>query len=178
MRTRSIILLFIASLFLTPMLINSGQATDEEDYSLQIKITTSCLLRFQSISPIDVKVELTNIGNKTFNGTLSIEGETREGLYWPPLEYPISNLTKDAVQGYTRSFGSYDAGIYWFTIKIVEERSSTIKLYRDSKLVDEGWQVEAKTSISLRSFGEFIAILAIVVGAIVAIAVAVYKKKK
>lgn len=176
MRTKNIVLFFIISLFLMPMLINSSQAIEEE-YSLQTKITISCFPPYQSVSPIVVNVELTNMGNETFNGTLTIQGRTKDSSY-TSHEYPISNLTKDVVLAYAYRVSTDYAGRYWFTIKIEEEHLSTIKLYRDSTLIDEGFRVETTPSIFLRSFTEFIAILGIVVSAIVAIAVAIYMKKK
>ena len=176
MQTKSIFLFFIICLFLIPMLFNPCQAIEEE-YSLKIKITTSCAIPYQSVSSIVVSVKLTNMGNETFNGTLTIKGKTKDSSY-ASREYLISNLTKDAVQAYTYSVATDYAGRYWFTIKIEEEHLSTIELYEDSELTDKGIRVEAEDSIFLRSFTEFIAILGAVVGAIVSIAVAVYMKKK
>lgn len=178
MRIKSVILFFEMCLFLAPMLINSCQAIDGKEYSLQIKITTSCPIPFQSVSGIVVKVELTNMGNETFNGTLTVECQTKEG-YWEPLGYPISNLTKGAIYGFSRSVSTDYAGRYWFTVTIEEEHLSTIKLYEDSRLIDEGWHVEAKDSIFLRSFTEFIMIVTgIVVPIGLAIVAYVYSRKK
>jgi hypothetical protein len=175
MRTKNIILFFTICLFLTPILIDPCHSIDE--YSLEIKITISCFPPFQSVSSIHAKIELTNMGNKTFNGTLTIEGKTEDGQY-PPIDYPISNLTKEAVQVYENSYRTDDVGTYWFTVKIEGDNFSTVKLYRDSTLVDEGFQVEATSSIFLHSFAEFLTIIGIIVAAIVSIAVAVYIKKK
>jgi len=176
MRTKSTVVSFIICFFLLPMLINSCQAIEEKEYSLQIKITTSYFPPFQSVCSAVVSVELTNIGNETFNGTLIIEGKTDKHSY-APVEYPISNLNKNAVEHYSKSFRTDDEGTYWFTVKIQEEHFSTIKLYRGSILVDEGQQVEAGDSIFLYSFTHFLMILGIVATVIVGIA-AIYRRKR
>lgn len=170
-------LFIIIYLFLISISIKSCQAIDGKEYSLQIKITTSCAIPYQSVSPIAVSVELSNMGNETFNGTLSIEGETTEGHYGA-REYPISNLTKNVVNTFIYSVSTDYAGRYWFTVKIEEEHLSTIKLYQDSTLIEEGIRVQATSSIFLHSFTEFIAIVGIVVAAIVSIAGIVYSRKR
>lgn len=178
MRIKSIILFSVICLFLPPMLINSCQATDEEEHSLQIKIATSCFPPFQSICTAVVKVELTNIGNETFNGTLTIEGKTDKHSY-EPRKYNVSNLTKDAVQGFAYSARTDDERTYWFTVTIEEEHDSIIKLYEDSTLIDEGWLVEAENSIFLYSFTQFLLIITgIVVPIGLAIVAYVYSRKK
>lgn len=169
------------SLLFMLMSINSCQALEE--YSLQIKVAVhpkgilAPFLAFQSVSPVVVSVELSNMGNNTFNGTLTIKGKTEDGSY-TPMEYPISNLTKDVVHSYSASFRTDDAGTYWFTIEIESNKTlSNIKLYEDSILKDEGYQVEVKDSIFYHSFSEFIAIVGIIVGAIVTL-VAVYLRRR
>lgn len=152
------------------MSISSCQAIEEKEYSLQIKITSSCSIPYQSVFPIVVTVELSNMGNETFNGTLTIEGETKDGHYGQS-KYSISNLTKGVIQVYIYSVSTDYAGRYWFTINIEEEHLSRIKLYQDSTLIDEAMRVRATSSIFLHSFTEFIAIVGIIVGAIVSLIV-------
>lgn len=177
MITRRVTHVLTFSLFLMLLSINPCQALEE--YSLEIKVTVSTypFLAFQSVSPIFVTVEISNIGNNTFNGTLWIEGKTEDGAY-SPLEFPISNLTKDIAKTYSSSFRTDDVGTYWFTIKIEPNQTlSSIKLYEGSILKDEGFRVSLTKSTFIHSFSEFIAILAIVIGAIVAVIIAIYQKK-
>ena len=178
MRLKNIVILFGACLLLICTSINSCTALEEKEYSLEIKMTTSCFPPFQSVAPVVVSVELRNMGNVTFNGTLTISGRTDRGHSYSPIEYPITNLTSNKVLCFEQPFASYDDGIYWFTAEIEPDEVATIKLYQDSVLKDEGFQVQAKGSILLYSFSVFIAIVGIIVGAIVTIAVAIYKKKK
>lgn len=177
MEAKSVIL-FSICLFLILMFMSSCQAIEEKEYSLQIKVTTSCFPPFQSVAPVVVSVELRNMGNETFNGTLTISGRTDRGHSYSPIEYPITNLTSNKVLCFEQAFASYDDGIYWFTVEIEPDEVATIKLYQGSILKNEGFRVQTKGSILLHSFREFIMIVGIVIGAIVAIAVAVYKKKK
>lgn len=174
--TKKVVLFIAICLFLLSNLISSSQAIGEIEYSLQIKVTTSSLIPYQSVSPIVVNVELTNMGNETFNGTLTIKGRTKDSSY-TSREYPISNLTKDVVLAYMYSVSTDYEGRYWFTIEIEEEHLSRIILYQDSRLIDEGNRVKAEDSIFIRSFSQFIAIVGIVV-AIVSIAVTIYLKKR
>lgn len=157
--------------------VNPSQAVTQEEYEIEIKFTTSCLLPFQSVFPISCDVELTNMGNEPFNGTLRIECETKEG-YFAHKDFPVSNLAKADVQHFTARFSTDHAGRYWITVKLEEDSLDKIYLYEDSRLVDEANRVKTQDSIFFRSFSEFIAIMAIVVGAIVSIVVAVYMKKK
>jgi hypothetical protein len=158
--------------------INHGQAVEQTEYLLEIRIDVSCPIPFQSVNPVSVNVELTNIGNATFNGTLTINGKTEDGSY-SPIEYPILNLTKNSTTSLSNAYRTDDAGTYWFTIEIEPNQSySNIKLYQDSILQDEGYRVEMTKSVFLHSFTEFIAIIAIAVSAIVAIVVGVYTVKK
>lgn len=175
--TKKIVPFTAICLFLFSNLVSSSQAIGEIEYSLQIKVTTSCRIPYQSVSQIYVDVELTNLGNETFNGTLTIKGRTKDSSY-TSREYPISNLTKDVVLAYMYSVSTDYAGRYWFTIEIEEEHLSRIILYQDSRTIDEGNRVKTTSSIFLRSFSEFIAIVGIVVGAIVSSAVAIYLKKR
>jgi len=159
-------------------MVNQCQALDQTEYSLRIKVSVSCPIPFQTVSSANVNVELTNIGNATFNGTLTISGKTEDGSY-SPKEYPILNLTKNSTTVFFSSYRTDDVGTYWFTVQIEPNQSlSNIKLYQDSILKSEGYRVSVTESIFLHSFTEFIAIIAIVVSAIVAIVVGVYAVKK
>jgi len=133
------------------MLINSCQAIEEKEYPLQIEITISCPLPFQSVSPIDVNVKLTNIGNETFNGTITIEGKTKDSHY-ASREYPVLNFTKNETRTYTYSVRTDYAGTYWFDFEIEEEEHRwVIKLYEDSRLADGGVRVKKISSFFIHS---------------------------
>ena len=178
MRTKSTTFFLLMCFFLIPMLSNSCQAIEEKEYPLQIEITISCPLPFQSVSPIDVNVKLTNIGNETFNGNITIEGKTKDS-YYASREYPVLNFTKNETRTYTYSVRTDYEGTYWFTFEIEEEENRwVVKLYEDSKLVDGGVRVKKTSSFFIHSFAGFIAILGIIVGAIVSIVIAIYMKKR
>jgi hypothetical protein len=162
--------------------IKPSFAYEQTTYSLQVTLNASCgfpFLPFQTVSSAVVSFELKNIGNETFDGVLTLEAKTDKGHPWNALKYTVSNLTKNAVYTNSTSYASVDAGLYYFTLKVEPNNTlSDIKLYQDSNLLSEGFRVSTNTSIFFHSFSEFIAIVAIVVGAIVAIAVGVYTAKK
>jgi hypothetical protein len=152
---------------------------EEITYSLQLSLNVSCAIPFQTVSPAVVSFELKNIGNETFNGILILEGKTDKQHSWDPIEFNISNLTKNAVYRNSTSFSTPDEGLYWFTVKIEPNQTlSTIKLYVDSQLEEEGFRVGKTSSIFIHSFTNFIAIVGIIIGAIVTIGVAIYSKRK
>jgi hypothetical protein len=154
-------------------------AYGEITYSLQLSLNASCAIPFQTVSPAVVSFELKNIGNETFNGILTLEGKTDEQHSWNPMEFTISNLTKNTIYRNSASFSTPDEGLYWFTVYIEPNQTlSTIKLYLDSQLQDEGFRVSETTSIFVYSFTNFIGIVAIAIGAIVTISVAIYSKRK
>jgi len=171
-----VILVFLLSISVA---VSPSQALEQTEYSLQIKITVSCLIPYQTVFPINVDVELSNIGNATFNGTLKISGKTEDGGYFAPTEYPISNLTKNAVNHFSASFRADDVGTYWFTVEIEANQSlSTIKLYQNSILKDEGFRVKTTESIFIHSFTEFIMIIGIVITIVLAVIGFIVQRKR
>jgi hypothetical protein len=153
--------------------MNSGLAYEQKTYSLQITLDASCRIPFfnyQSVAPIDVSFQLKNIGNETFNGTLTLEAKTDKGHSWNAIEYDIENLASNEVYSNSTSYASVDDGLYYFTVDIEpNDTFSNIKLYQGSSMITEGFRVHTNTSILLHSFTEFIAIVAIVVTIILAI---------
>jgi hypothetical protein len=175
---RTILKVYLMLLFLG-FLPKPCYSYEEISYSLQLTLNVSCAIPFQTVSPAVVSFELRNIGNETFNGILTLEGKTDKQHSWNPVEFNISNLTKNAVYRNSTPFSTPDEGLYWFTVKIEPNQTlSTIKLYADSQLEDEGFRVSKTSSIFIHSFTNFIAIVGIVVVATVTIAVAIYSKKK
>jgi hypothetical protein len=160
-------------------IIHKCQALEQTEYSLKIKISVSSPIPFQTVSPINVNVELTNIGNMTLNGTLTISGRTEDGSYLP-IAYPISNLTKNLTTSFFSAFRTDDIGTYWFTVKIEQNQTfSNIKLYQDSILKAEGYRVETTESIFIHSFTEFIMIIAgIIVPIVLAILGLIVSRKR
>jgi hypothetical protein len=152
----------------------------ETTYSLQVTLNASpsiSFLNYQSIVPIDVSFQLKNIGNRTFNGTVTLEASTNKHTY-DTLQFSVTNLMVNETYKNSTSYSTTDEGNYYFTLRIVSNDYSTINLYQDSSLRNEGVRVSTSTSAFFHSFTEFIAIMAIAVGAIVAIAVGVYQVKK
>ena len=179
-KVRAFIASLLTCIFLIPFLAGPCQAIEQTEYSLQIKITVSCIIPVQSFpfSPVVVTVEVRNIGNETFNGTLTIDLKTNYHSY-NQMEHSILNLTKDAVQSFSSSFSTDDPDRYYATIGIEpNQTSSNIKLYQESELVDEGFRVSAKDSIYLYPLGLFLALLGIVVTAIVGIVGIIYARKR
>jgi hypothetical protein len=182
---KKVVCIFVISLLLLITLSAIPCQGAIEEYSLEIEVTLSAypLLAYQSVTPIDVNVELTNIGNNSFSGTLTIEGKTEENRRYGPRSYPISNLTNEKPHGYAMlGVRTDDIGTYWFTVTIESNQTvsfGNIKLYKGSVLIDENYnQVSITKSIFLRSFAEFLTILGIVIGAIVSISIAIYAKRK
>jgi len=157
-------------------------AYEQTTYSLQVTLNASYgfpYLAFQTVSPAVVSFELKNMGNETFDGVLTLEAKTDKGHTWNALKYTVSNLTQNAVYTNSTSYSTVDEGLYYFTLNIEPNNTlSDIKLYQDSNFLSEGFRVSTSTSIFLHSFSEFIAIVAIVVAAVVAVAVGVYTVKK
>jgi hypothetical protein len=153
--------------------MNSGLAYEQKTYSLQITLDASCRIPFcnyQSVSPIDVSFQLENTGNETFNGTLTLEASTDKKHSWNAMYYNIENLAPNDVYSNSTSYSSIDDGLYYFTATIVPNATlSNIKLYEGSNMIAEGDRVHTGTTISIHSFTEFIAIVAIVVTIILAI---------
>ena len=152
------------------------------DYSLQVTLIASCgfpFLPYQTVSSVIVYFELKNLGNETFDGIITLEARTDGGHSWKAIEYNVSNLTENEAYANSSSYPTVDEGLYYFTLNIEPSNAlSNIKLYQDSNLLSEGFRVSTSASFFFHSFSEFIAIVAIVVGAIVAISVGVYTTKK
>jgi hypothetical protein len=140
----------------------------------------SCFIPVQSFPfcPVVVTVEVRNIGNGTFNGTLTADLKTNYHSY-KQVEYSVLNMTKDSVQSFSSSFSTDDPDRYYATIDIEPNNtSSNVRLYQESKLVDEGFRVSTEDSIYLYPLGLFLAFLGIAVTAVVGIAGIIYAKKR
>ena len=178
MRFKSAFPLVIICLFTLISFVNISNAITQDEYEIEINVKCSCPIPFQSISPVICDVELINMGNEPFNGTLTIECRKTKDDYFAHKDFPVSNLVKANVQHFTVRFSTDYAGRYFITVKLEEETLDKIYLYEGLELIAEGNRVQTKDSVFLHSFSEFIAIMAIVVGAIVVVAVAVYRKKR
>lgn len=177
--------LIVALLIISICCLSIGNCSAEyrTTNSLQATLNTSCIIPFQTVSPIAVSFTITNIGNETFNGIVRLKASSDSGHVWTEMTYAVSNLTTNDVYENSTSYNSIDAGLYYFTL-VVESNDTlgNVKLYQDyngtNLLKEGGYVVDTGTTIFLHSFTEFLTIVGIVVGAIVAIAVAVYAKKK
>ena len=108
--------ILIVCFFISSMLISPCQALNEKKYSFKISITTSCQIPFQTVSPIVISFELVNIGDESFNGTLTIEGKTDKHSF-PLVKYDILNLSKNSVYRNSASFHTIDEGVYFFLLR-------------------------------------------------------------
>jgi len=134
------------------------------DCSIQIEVSVSSFPPFQSVAPIVVSVELRNKGNVTFNGTLTIYGRTDKDHSYSPIDYSISNLTKNEVLHFSRSFAAYDEGIYWFRVELEpNEIEVLMQVYEDSTLIDQTRKATVVRSIVIHSFTEFLMIVGIAI---------------
>jgi hypothetical protein len=159
--------------------MNPCQALEQTEYSLRMNVSVSSPIPFQTVSPINVKVELTNVGYETFNGTLTITGRTEDESY-SPIEYPISNLNINSTMNFFSAFRTNDVGTYWITVRVESNQSlSNIKLYQDSIFKSEGHRVGVTESIFIHSFTEFIMIIGVSVATILAVVgILVQRKRK
>jgi stress-induced morphogen len=108
------------------------------------------------------------LGNETFSGTLTLSANTDKHSY-DAITFNVTNLATNETYSNSSSYSTPDEGNYFFTLEIVSNDFSNIKLYQGSNMIIEGIRVHINTSISLHSFTEFIAIVAIVVTIILAI---------
>ena len=159
--------------------MKSGLAVEQKTYSLQIALDASCspisFLNFQSIEPVDVSFQLKNLGNETFNGTITLRASTDKHSY-DAIKFNVTNLATNETYSNSVSYSTIDEGNYYFTLEIESNDFSNIKLYQDSNLLNQNLIVR---TVFLHSFGEFIAIIAIVVTIILAIVgLAVQRKRK
>ena len=147
------------------VVIGKCHGQERTEYSLKIKVDISSLIPYQTVSPINVNVELSNIGNTTFEGTLWIIRTTEDNLY-SVADFPISNLTKSSTKSYSATFRTDKIGTHSFDIRIEPNQTLSnpyIKLYQDSILKNEGYRVSVTDSIFIHSFTEFLTIVGIVV---------------
>lgn len=172
------IILSLLVFLLFGLSMKSGLAY-EKTYLLQITLDASCtplsFLNYQSVEPISVSFQLKNVGNETFGGTATLRASTDKHSY-DPITFNITNLATNETYSNSTSYSTTDEGNYYFTLEIgSNDFSSNVKLYQGSTLLN---QASIRANVFLHSFAEFIAILAIIIGAIVAIIVGVYTVKK
>ena len=178
MAARGMMAFFLVFL-LFGLCVKSGLGSEQKTYSLQITLDTSCfpLLNYQSVSPVSASFELKNLGNETFNGTVTLDARTDKHSY-SQLQFNVTNLTANATYANSASYSTTDEGNYYFTLDISSSDYSNIKLYQNSNLLSEGSSVHTSATAFLHSYTDFIATVAIIVGAIVTVTVAIYTVKK
>jgi len=162
-------------LFISNISVFCYEAYDEEEYDLQITVRISPI-RIQYV-PLTVNFELKNIGNKTFDGRVTLITTTEEGSY-SPQKFLVANLTKNEIYENRTRYATDDAGRYWFTFEIEASDLSRIKLFTNSKLEDQGIsRVEFKESVYMFPFSLVIAIIAGIVIPLLGLLL-YYKRKK
>jgi len=168
------IILIILSLVSSATLCSSY---NNEYYELQITVNVQEILPLQySPFPPTVNFELKNLGDKPFNGVLSLHVDLEKASFsYSDAEFRISNLQKNDVYKNSSSYGTYSEGFIWFTFNIESNDLSNIRLYHDSKLEAEGFRVSFQTSVYLLPAMVWIGIMA---GIVVPIIIAILWKKR
>lgn len=147
---------------------------------LQAKVEASSQIAIQSFpfSTVVVSVELRNIGNVTFDGTLIIKGKT-DYRSFAPAECAISNLGQNTVRDCSFYVAADDAGRYVFTVEVRTNQSlSVIELYEDSRFIDQGSSVTLTTSIYIYPLSDILTIIGIVLASMLAILAIFYRGRR